>query len=83
MASHLGSEILGSGNLGSGNPEVDRGCDLPGEGGAARGKEKQISILVVVVKNILPTVRNLSSTDCVPGSPVNLGSIWGPSVSRL
>ena len=54
MASHLGSEIIGSENLGSENPEVDRGCDLPGEGGAAGGKEKQISILVVVVKHILP-----------------------------
>ena len=54
MASHLGSEILGSENLGSENPEVDRGCDLPGEGCAAGGKEHKISILVVVMKNILP-----------------------------
>ena len=53
MASHLGSEILGSENIGSENPEMDRGCDLPGEGGPAGGKENNISILVVVVKNIL------------------------------
>ena len=40
QAFHFGSENLGSENMGSENPEVDRGCDLPGEGGPAGGKEK-------------------------------------------